>query len=187
MIKKNWTTKEIIAQMTDEEIIEKTRWIGEAFDEIQKLKKIDVQRDWLLKNRAFKEMTLTSAWMRELVVDLVEEMPEIEMKYIVSIVLCPDMFNIWIQRRINKINNPDLFTDPLEVIEEIKEIHKNYKRDASMFWIYDFTAEVMKFERKTATKQLKFIISNEVADYFNENFENMEKSSLVFAKFISVK
>ena len=134
-------------------------------------------------------MTLTNSWRREPVVDLIEEMPEIEMKYIVSIVLCPDMFNIGIQRRINKINNPDLFTDPLEVIEEIKEIHKIINVTLQCFLnirFHRWSDEIWK--EKAATKTIEIYNQQWSRRPLQRKFWNyMEKSSLVFAKFISVK
>ena len=106
------------------------------------------------------------------------------MSYKISVVLDPSNYNRDIERQIEKFKNPqqDLFENGDDYISKVKKIHEVYAKDSAMFGIFDFSAEVAKFEKKTESKQVKFLIDSRSARYFLETQNQLYKTSLVLAK-----
>ena len=179
--------KEKIDSMTDDQIIGNAREASEALKTLEKMAEVDVQRSGLLKSWSLNKMTMWHSGDWELVVDFIASFQELEMYYKISVVLDPDNYNRDISRQIEKFKNPqqDLFESGEDYIAKVQKIHDVYAKDAAMFWIFDFTAEVSKYERKTETKQVKFIIDQRVARYFLETVGQLYKTSLVLSKFTS--
>lgn len=178
---------EKIDKMTDEQIITNARWFSEWLEKLESMATIDVQRTWIRRNWELNKMQMDWRWNIELVVDFIQAFSELEMSYKISIVLDPDNYERDIARQIEKFKNPqqDLFEEAEDYIEKVQKIHDIYAKDAAMFWIFDFNAEVSKYERKTETKQVKFIIDRSAARYFLENVSQLYKTSLVLSKFTS--
>lgn len=154
-----------------------------TLQEIFDLKKINIWRTWMQQSWDFVSIKLNDEGDFELVVDLKKEIPELELKYKISVLLTPVYAEGGIEDAIDKLTKkPDLFTSEIETLNHIRSIHRTYEKDSAAFWIYDFTAEVSEYKRKTAVKQIKFVIDDEDAIYFIRKFRELSRTILVLEK-----
>lgn len=64
----------------------------------------------------------------------------------------------------------------------MEKIHYDYSQEAKLFGTYDFKASIIKFERKTKNRQLKFLVDHSVAKWISDNFHNLHRSALVLKR-----
>ena len=116
-----------------------------------------------------------------LIVDFTDQIDSLEMTYNMSTVLNPIGYNQSMDRLIDKYKNPqkEMFTNDEEFVKEARIIHSNYEKESALTGIFDFKATVLKFERKTKSRQVKFFIQPHVAEYFLKSFDNIHRTVLV--------
>jgi hypothetical protein len=150
---------------------------------LESMRNIDVERTGKLYEWTFKKMTLEGGiWI--LIADFLDQIESLDMTYTISLVLNPTNYNLTISRLIDKYNNPqkEIFNNDAEYIASVKKAHTDYSNESGLYGIFDFSATVLKFERKTKSRQVKFLINSNVAEYFLKNFDNLHRSAIVLEK-----
>ena len=149
---------------------------------------INVGRSWKAREWEFNKMVLDKNGSWILIVDFIDQIENLDMNFIISVVLNPANYNSGIRRINDKFFDPQkkLFESDDQVIADIEKIKEDYKKEAELYGTFDFTATVMKFERKTKSRQVKFFIPTSVQEsvvtYFLEHFDELHRSALVLNK-----
>lgn len=155
-----------------------------TLEKLQLMATVDVQRPGTLLEWDFTKLTMEKTGLWILIVDFKDQIEQLSMDYNLSLVLNPVNYNRNLSGNLAKFENPqkEIFNNDEEFLNNANKIHRDYEKESEMYGIYDFKATVMKFERKTKTRQVKFLVDSSVAEYFLKNFNELHRSAVVLEK-----
>lgn len=131
---------------------------------------IDTELDGHHTPFSFKKAVLDKDFIWELTIE-VEDLPtRVNLNYDLYLILDPTNFNVSLEAQYGILQEKQLdLLDPKKKhpLEEMKRIHREYKKDRELIGDYKFTARLSELKNKQ-TETLNFIVSGDVVREFEK-------------------